>query len=308
LANQRKWHIFLLSLLFSFLLWASINLGGKYQAFINVDLVITNLPPEKAIANPLPKLVNIKFSGTGWQLATLYFNPNVRYELSLAQQKEKKSINLKQNILENLKVPFKIEAIDVIPESLNISYDDYIQKRVPVIPIVRVNCSKGYGVVGNIRTNPDSVTIGGAAKIIKNINNWYTVFQQFDDIKNDIIALLPLSDTLTQVTQISHKVIGIDINVQMVAEESIKDIEIAVKNKPENVVISIIPPRVDILVRSGVDYLTGFDRSQIKAEINYNDLSHDSLQVFVPVFSVPKEIKIIRIYPVKFEYVIRKSR
>jgi YbbR domain-containing protein len=308
LANQRKWHIFILSLLFSFVLWASINLGGKYQAFIDVDLVVTNLPAEKAIVNPLPKSLNIKFSGTGWQLATLYFNPNVRYELSLAMQKEKRTINLKQNVLENLKVPFKIDAIEVLPESLNIMYDDYFQKKVPVIPIVRVNCSKGYGVVGNIITNPDSITIGGAARIIRNINSWRTVFQQFDDIKNDVIALLPLSDSLSQVTQISHKVVGVDINVQMVAEENIKDVEIIIRNKPANIDLSIIPPRVDVLIRSGVDYLTGFDRNQVKAEIDFNELSHDSLRVFVPVFSVPKEVKIIRIYPVKFEYVIRKSR
>ena len=41
---SRKWPIFILSLLFSFVVWVWINLQGEFQTFMKVKVETVNLP------------------------------------------------------------------------------------------------------------------------------------------------------------------------------------------------------------------------------------------------------------------------
>jgi YbbR domain-containing protein len=307
-SSQRKWHIFLFSLLFSILLLISVKLGGTYQAFIKIKVVPINLPNEKALFEPIPQTVNVKFHGLGWEMASLYFNPNVEFELDLSKLQGKNFISLKQNLRDFLKLPPNIEAIDVEPESLKIELDDYIEKKVPVKPNVIVKCLPGYGVVGEIKSNPDSIVISGSKKILKDIFIWPTLSQEYKDVKDDIVALLPLSDSMEQIFRFSHKMVGIDVNVQMIAEQKFKDIEINVTDVPPKTYVNILPPKISITIRSGVENLSNINKSELSARISYQKLLGDSTGNVVPDIILPKGLKLIGIEPREFEYVIRKPK
>lgn len=304
--KSRKWHIFVFSLLFSFLLWISVNLGGRYQTFIKIKVEAVNLPKGKALLDPLPDNLNIKFSGPGWQLASMYFNPNLKCEIDLSVLAKKDFISLKDDFPRMVKLPMNVQPIEIYPDSLFISLDDYIEKKVPVKPNVIVSCLSGYGVVGDVDINPSYVKISGPRSILRNIDFWRTAYNEYRDVKEKITTIIPLSDTLRGIVNLSHEMVGINVEVQMTAEQEYKDIPLTLADFPNEHRITIMPNRADVMIRSGVDKLAAFDRSQIKVIIRYKQIEYDSLGYLIPEVIVPKGLKPIRLTPDKFEYVIRK--
>ena len=304
--KSRKWHIFVFSLLFSFLLWISVNLGGRYQTFIKIKVEPVNLPKGKALLEPLPENLNIKFYGPGWQLASMYFNPNLKCELDLSVLNKNDFILLKRDFPGMVKLPMNVQPIEIYPDSLFVSLDDNIEKRVPVRQDVVVSCLNGYGVVGDIEINPAFVKISGPKSILKNIDYWKTAYNEYRDVKEKITTIIPLSDTLKGVINLSNEMVGINVEVQMTAEQEYKDIPLTLKDFPIEHNVTILPQKTDVLIRSGVDKLAGFDKNQLKIIIRYQQIENDSLGYLVPEISIPKGLKVIRMTPSRFEYVIRK--
>jgi YbbR domain-containing protein len=304
--NSHKWHIFVFSLLFSFLLWISVNLGGRYQTFIKIKVEAVNLPKGKALLEPLPTDLNIKFIGPGWQLASMYFNPNLKCELDLSTLNHKNYILLKEDFPHMIKMPMNVQPIEIYPESLFVSLDDYIEKKVPVKPDVAVSCINGYGVVGDVEINPSYVKISGPKSVLRDIDYWKTAYNEYKDIKEKITTIIPLSDTLRGVVNLSNEMVGINIEIQMTAEEEYKNVPLTLKDFPNEQKVTIMPSRTDILIRSGVDKLAAFDRNQLKVIIRYKQIENDSLGYLIPEVVLPKGMKAIRMVPDKFHYVIRK--
>lgn len=304
--KSQRWHIFIFSLMFSFLLWISVNLGGKYQTYIKVKIDPVNLPKGKALLEPLPENLNIKFSGPGWQLASMIFNPNLKCELDLSVLSKKNFIPLKEDFPKMVKIPASVQPIEIYPESLFVNLDDKIDKKIPVKPNVVVNCINGYGVVGDIQINPATVKISGPKSVIKDIEFWKTAFNEYRDVKETITTIIPLSDTLRGIVNLSHEMAGINIDVQMIAEQEFRDIPLVLKDFPEGHSVSILPSKADVLLRSGVDKLAAFDKNQIKIIIKYSQIEKDTLGYLIPEISTPRGLKAIKITPNRFEYVIRK--
>jgi YbbR domain-containing protein len=304
---SRKWPIFSFSLLFSCVLWVWTSLESEYQTFIKVKLETVNLPKGKAFINVPPTELNVKFSGSGHQLAKMYFNPNLKCELNLSVLDKNNYILLKKENLQNMiKMPYGVQALEVYPDSLFFALDDNIEKRVPVKPNIQVNCLDGYTVVGAVVINPNSVKITGPKGVLDKIDYWNTAYNKYKDIKENISSIFPLSDSLKNVIKLSPEMVWIDINVQMSAEEEYKNMSLTLENFPNNHNIIIIPSTVDVLVRSGVDILATFDQSQLKIAVDYKQIEKDSLGYLIPKVYIPEDLEVIKLTPPRLQYVIRR--
>ena len=304
---SRKWPVFVFSLLFSFVLWIWTSLENGYQTFIKVKLEIVNLPKGKALINIPPNELNIKFSGVGYQLARMYFNPNLKCELNLSVLDKNNYILLKgENLQKMIKMPSGVQAIEVYPDSLFFTFDDYIEKSVLIKPNVWVQCLDGYTIVGATVVNPTKVKIIGPKSILDKIDYWNTAYKEYKDIKENISSIFPLSDSLQNVIKLSPEMVWIDINVQMSAEEEYKNIPLVLENFPNDHNVIILPSTVDVLVRSGVDLLAGLDQNKIKITIDYKQIETDSLGYLEPRISIPEGLEVIKLTPPKLQYVIRR--
>jgi len=305
--NIRKLPVFLFSLMFSFILWLWSNSENEYQTIMKVKLETVNLPKGKALIDTPPAELNVKFSGTGQQLAKMYFNPNLKCELNLSTLDKKNYILLeKENIQNSIKMPAGVQALEVYPDSLSFALDDNIEKRVPIKTNLRVHCLDGYTVVGAVEINPNSVRITGPKSILDKIEYWNTAYNEYEDIKENISFIFPLSDSLKNVIKLFPEMVWVDINVQMSAEEEYKNIPLTLENFPNNHNITILPSTIDVLVRSGVDILAAFDQSKLQIAIDYKQIETDSLGYLFPKVSIPETFEVIKLTPPRFQYVIRR--
>jgi len=76
---------------------------------------------------------------------------------------------------------------------------------------------------------------------------------------------------------------------------------------PSNREVMFIPPKMDVIVRGGIDELAKLSVSDFQASVAYQSLVLDTTGIVTPVFTAPAGIDIIRRTPERFQFVIRKK-
>ncbi len=304
--KNKNFPVVIFSTLFAAMLWASVNLGYEYQTVVSVPLVLENMKFNRALARPLPRTVNVKIRASGWQIMRLYFIPDARYMLDVGEISVKYNFAANKDLPERLKLPLEIGAIEVMPETIAVVLDEKVRKTVPVAPVVRMNFREGYGLVGEIRTTPDSITLTGARSVLEKIDQWQTSPLVFSNLKSDVTAPVTVSDTLAYAVTPSPSSVSLEMSVQPTAEKSFKGISVEVNQVPVNRLVVLIPPKIDIIVRGGIEQIAGIEQKDFSAYIDYKSILLDTSGAIQPTLTMPKNIKIVRQEPEHLQYVVRK--
>ena len=304
--KNKNFHIVIFSTLFAAVLWATVNLGYEYQTIVSVPLILENMKFNRSLARPLPRSVNVKIRASGWQIMRLNFIPDTRYVLDVGDISIKYNFATNKDIPERLKLPFEIRAIDVTPETIAVVLDEKVKKTVPVAPVVQMNFREGYGLVGEVRTTPDSITLTGARSVLEKIDQWQTGPLEFSNLKSDVTARASVSDTLAYAVTPSPSSVSLEMSVQPTAEKSFKGISVEVYQVPVNRLVVLIPPKIDIIIRGGIEQIAGIEQKDFSAYIDYKSILLDTSGAIQPTVTMPKNIKIVRQEPERLQYVVRK--
>ena len=304
--KNKNLHIAIFSTLFAVALWLSITMGYEYQTVVSVPLVLENIRPNRSLAKVVPPDVNVKVHASGWQLVGLYFVPDVRYVLDLSDISNRFSFVTSKDIMERLKLPQGIHTVDIKPDTIVVVLDDRIKKTVPVEPVVTMTFHEGYGVVGDITSIPDSVTLTGAKDLLDRIDRWQTDPLIFSNLKSDVNARVGVSDTMSYGITPFPAAVAVQIDVQPIAEKSFKGIPVEVNQVPGNRVVVLIPPKIDIIVRGGIEQVAAVEQKDFSSYVDYKSILLDTTGSIHPVVTTPKDIKIVRQDPERLQYVVRK--
>jgi hypothetical protein len=100
--------------------------------------------------------------------------------------------------------------------------------------------------------------------------------------------------------------VAVQIDVQPIAEKSFKGIPVEVNQVPGNRVVVLIPPKIDIIVRGGIEQVAAVEQKDFSSYIDYKSILLDTTGSITPVVTTPKDIKIVRQDPERLQYVVRK--
>ena len=292
--KNKNLHVVIFSTLFAVVLWLSINMGYEYQTVVAVPLVLENIKPNRSLAKPVPPVVSVKVHASGWELVGLYFVPDVRYVIDLSDISNRFSFLTSKDILERLKLPQGIRTVDIKPDTIMVMLDEKIRKTVPVEPIVTMTFREGYGVVGDIKSIPDSVTLTGAKALLDNIDRWQTDPLVFSSLKSDVNARVGVSDTMSFGIAPYPAAVSVQIDVQPIAEKTFKGIPVEVNQVPGNRVVVLIPSKIDIIVRGGIEGVAAVEQKDFSSYIDYKSILLDTTGSHPAVVTTPKNIKIVR--------------
>jgi YbbR domain-containing protein len=304
--KNKNFHIAIISTLFAAALWISVNMGNQYQTDISVPLLLENIKPNRALAHPVPQTVTVKIQTSGWMLVELYFVPDARYAIDLADVISRLSVITNNEISERLKLPESVRALEVKPDTITIVLDEKIKKNVPLEPVVQLSFREGYGVVGDIISVPDTISLTGARSLLDRIDRWQTQLRSFTSLKSDLHVRVPVSDTLAYGVTPFPLTVDLQADVQQIAEKSLYSIPVEVDQVPGNRVVVLIPPKIDIIVRGGIQQIAAMDAKDFSAYIDYRSILLDTTGSIQPVVVLPKNLRIVRQDPERLQYVVRK--
>jgi YbbR domain-containing protein len=304
--KKRRTHIIIATALFAVIVWVSVTLREQYQTTISAPLLIENLPAGTSIQTPLPKLLQLKFRGSGWRLAALLLRTEVQCVLDLKSVPRNQHVITLKNISERLNVPVDVQPVDMKPESLFVEMDAYREKPVPVVLDTSLSFRDGYGQVGGATVVPESVTIGGAQTVLRNIRSWSTARHSFDGLKTSVTAEVPLADTGSYLLTFSPAKVRVHITVQPFAEKPFSGLPVEVLAAPPGREVILIPPKIEVVVRGGIEELTGLALRDFRATVDYRHLVNDSSGYTDVEIVAPGSVQIVSRRPEKLQYVLRK--
>jgi hypothetical protein len=304
--NNKRLQISIATTLFAILLWISVNLSYQYQTTISVPLILENLPQYKAMKTPIPRSLQLKLRGDGWRLAALQWGTDHRCILDLNSLPPHQRFLTLNEIADRLSIPFGIQPIDMKPESLFIAYDTFLQRKVPVHVLDAVSFHEGYGQVGPPAILPESVTVGGAASVVEAVNGWDVSKGELENLRSTFDGDVPLSDTSMYLLSLSPNRVHVRINVQPFAEKTFSGLPVEILAAPPNREVILIPPKIDLVVRGGIDQLSSLGTTDFRASIDYAATLSDSGGYLTPDIINPPAVQVVSKRPERLQYFVRK--
>lgn len=301
---KKKIYAILISFLFSVILWISISLSSDYYATFDVPVNLLDFPPGYSNGSPLPQSVSIKVKGKGWKLLSLYLNTTSDFTIPIRYEYGKHFVNLFSYISDNPWLTNDVEVVSISPDTLSFFIEKSYTKKVQILPNVILEFKNGYGLASRIGTIPESTIVYGPYSYLKNIDTIKTNLLELSDLETKKVVQINLEKIPGM--QYQNKNVKVILDVQKIVDRNFENLKVKVINTPSNVNIMLLPNKITVGLRGGVDILGKVDTSQIKAIINYKDIIADSLDSLSPQIICPENTTLIFTNPLRLRYILKK--
>lgn len=303
---KRRITILSISFIFSVFIWLYINLSQSYIIDLNVPLNI-KLSGKQAMGNEMPSSIDITVKGKGWDLISLMLSKSAAFNLDLTNYKRDTRISTIQEIRNLLNIPNTISVINIYPDTLEITFDNLTEKMVKVKNNISVNPKEGYIIIGNPIITPDSVKITGATSVLSKIKFISTESLMLNDINANVTKTVRIKDTLPNIIKIEPKLVSVAFKIELAAEKEFDGVNVSVQGLPEDKEIIIIPPKIKLTFRGGVEQLSDISLENIIVSVDFKSVDKDSTGYVTPDIELPDNLNLIKYEPQQFQYIIKKK-
>ncbi len=299
--------IYIFSFIFAFALWLYINLNLSYSLDISIPVQVQS-SKSQALSEEIPGSIDVTVKGKGWDLINIMISKDLKYNLDISKLKKDSRIITEQFINERLNLNPNVAILKINPDTININFDKIYEKLVPVRNNIIVNLKDDYSIVGKPLLNPDSVMIQGASYLVNKIKFFPTEAKVFNNVNSNISGTINLKDTLTNLLKAEPKQISFSYNIQLSAEKNFDDITVNVLNVPDDKEVLLVPPKVNISIRGGVEQLTQLSTQDIIVNVEFEKIESDTLGFIIPEVKIPGETNLLKTEPRKLQYIIKKKQ
>ncbi len=301
---KKNLHVVIISVLFSIILWVSITLSNDFYATIDIPLKIVDFPQGYTTGTPLPDKVSIKIKGKGWKLIAVKLGSESDYVISAAGDSGKESVNLYNYLVENQWLSSDVEVIDILPDTLTFYVERIINRRLPVDPNLILNFKPGYGIAAPITVFPDSIIVYGPKSYVSKLTTVPTQSHEFDNLDERTVEHIPLKNLRGMTYQFSSVTVNLD--VQRIVDKNFDGIPVNVHDVPRDRDVVLLPNRLTLGIRGGIEILGKLDTSDFNAYVNYSEVVLDTLGSIIPHITIPENTTLIYTKPERLRYIIKK--
>ncbi|MDD5363073.1 MAG: CdaR family protein [Ignavibacteria bacterium] len=303
-----KRNIFVLinTFIFSVIIWFYVNMNLTYTYALNVPLDFRS-SKNQGVSNDIPETIEITVRGKGWGIVKLLASKNLVYRLDLTGYRKDSKVDLSQNAGDILNLPPELSIININPGYLDVSFDNIITKLVKVKNNTSVTTREGYTLIGSAKLSPDSISVTGASSVVSKIKYLNTEYLIFKDINSNITRQVKILDTLGNTVKIEPKNITVNYKIELSAEKTFDDISVEIYGVPQDREVLIIPPKISISLRGGVEVLSKLNPGEIKVGVDFKTIENDEQGYITPTIELTDELSVIKSEPQKFQYIIKKK-
>ncbi len=301
---RKNIHIIVISLFFSFLLWGSISLSKDYYITIDIPVKVINFPQGYSSGTKLPNKISAKIRGKGWKLVAVNLGTDSEYIISAGNDTGKKYINLYNSISENQWLASDIEVLDLTPDTLSLFIEKVREKKIKVEPDFKLGFKPGYGLATSIKVYPDSANVIGPASYLEKLNSVPTERVELSELDVRSTELAKLKDLPGMTYNVNSVTVYLD--VQKIVDKNFDNLPVSVLDIPGDREVVLLPNRISVGVRGGINILGKLNEDQFKAFVYYRDVVLDTLGNVIPHVGIPENTSLIYTNPEKLRYIIKK--
>lgn len=300
---NKKLNIFIASVIFAIILWGSISLSDIYYTNIGVKLRLINFPDGKTTGSPLPDEIKLRVKGQGWRLVSINVGPETEFRVSVGGDTGWHHINLFEYLESNRWLLSDVDIINLYPDSLNFYVEKIISKKLPVVSGLDLEFKPGYGLASDIEINPDSVVVKGPASFLKLKKVIKTTGKTFASLDTRVQTEVNLENI--NGFEYSTNNIEVILDVQRIVDKQFENISVDVTNIPSGREVVLLPNKISLNVRGGIEILGKLKEEQFHAYVKYRTLVQDTTGSIIPEIILPKNVSLQFSKPDRLRYVIR---
>lgn len=300
---RKKLNIFIASVLFAIALWASISLSDVYYTNIDVRLSLINYPAGYTTGSNLPDKIRLRVKGQGWRLVSINVGPESEFRVSVNEDSGKINLSLSNSLESNRWLLSDVEIIDLYPDSIKFFVERIISKKLRVSSGLNLDFKPGYGLASDIIIKPDSVTVNGPSSILKKMKELKTSENSLNllDAKTETEVSLPTLQGFT----FSTNFVDVILDIQRIVDKQFENVPVDVLDKPSGKDVVLLPNRIEINLRGGIEILGKIRPDQFHAYVKYQTLLRDTTGSVTPELLLPKNVTLQYLKPDRLRYIIR---
>ncbi len=292
------------STVFAILLWVFVSFSDEYTTTITVPIKFSNFKEGYTIQYQSDTEVSLTLKGEGWVLAQVTMGPKNKFEISTDKKIGKQTVNLNDAVSNNPWITASVQIVRIDPAQINYTIERISYKSVPIIPNISIGTKENYGLVSEVKLNPDTVKISGPKSIMKKLNAVITKSIVFEDLDEQVKQKVEL-EPINHITYEKNSCI-LSFDVQKIVDKSFKDIPVEVRDVPPSRELLLFPSKITVTLRGGIKMLGTLKSDKIHAYVKFRNAFRDTLGVIKPTIEIPEYTKISNVEPETLEYIIKQ--
>ncbi len=286
--------------------WFSVTMSGTFRTHFDVPLIVTNMPRDIALVSALPKSVDVLLQANGWQLLFMTAGKQMAFEIPGSRLRAG-VIQTNRALNEVMQLPAGVTAMRVYPETLFVQVDRFMKKTVPLQHAsVSMKFKDGFGMLGEPELTPDSVTLSGAERILRQIKSWPVESRSYTELSIPVAEDIKVKDSLPGVIRYNLDKVNLYIPTEQLADMWFRGVRVQVKHVPENREVLLGQQTIDVSVRGGVNVLSLYTAQDISVAIEFDDIVADTSGTIIPTLTLPDKLRLLKMDPPAIRYTLRK--
>lgn len=304
--EKRNFKAVFFSIVTAVFLWFFVVSDNYFEHVVNVPIYLVNRPAGWILTNPVQENAQVLFRGTGKSLLSLGYR-NKHILLDLEEQSHARTFNLNIGRIKGIAINQSLVPIRILnPDSIHIALDRYAEKKVPVKSDLQIQPMDGYVQVGTLSFKPDSITIGGPAVVVRNIQSVKTIDFSYNNLIKPLSRKIKLAPPSTSTVVYDQNQIEFEVDIERLGERVMERIPVYVDQIPMGIEVSVVPSTLNITVQGGVNLLSELHPSDIKATVNYRHLNRYANQRIPATIELPEGITFTQVKPPFFKLIINR--
>jgi hypothetical protein len=197
-----------------------------------------------------------------------------------------------------------MDVLDLTPDTLSLYVEKVREKKVKIEPNLILDYKPGYGLATGITIFPDSTNVIGPASFLKNLNAIPTEGIEFTNLDNKIIEQVNLKELTGMTYNVNSVTVSLD--VQKIVDKNFDNLPVSVIDIPGDREVVMLPNRISVGVRGGINILGKLSEEEIKVYVYYRDVVLDTLGSVAPHVEIPQNTSLIYTKPERLRYIIKK--
>lgn len=310
--NDKRVAAYLVCVAIATVFWFLNALSKIYTIDLIAPVSYVDYPRNKTLSNKLPEEFELTVRAHGFTLLRqelsflfipLEFDVN---ELTDNRMKENRrnyfAIPSRQFLNElSARLSNDVEIISMNPDTLIFTFDKMSQKRLKVVPDVKINLKKQFQISGEIKTEPDSIVVNGPKSMLDTLQEIKTEGKRYSMIFEPIEEEINLATVANIYSDIQSVLIKIPVEEYTETQQTVP---VFVINKPDEINVKLFPAKVKVTFQVGLSRFSGIHPEDFKLTVDYNDILQGKQRLKITTESTPAFIYALKITPEELEYLI----
>jgi len=251
------------------LLWMVVSGEETVERGLRVPLELQQLPAGLELGGDVTTTVDVRVRGSSGTLSRVSAGEVVAV---LDLRTARPGRRLFPLTPEQVRVPFGVEVVHVMPSAIAMAFEASASRQVPVVPAVDGRPAPGY-VVGAMTAEPASVEVVGPESAVKRASEAMTepvsVTGARDKVRESVVV--GVLDPALRLKNPRPATVTVQI-LPAPLERTVHSRPVHLRNLAANLLAEATPTIVDVTLRGSRETLTRFDADEVVAYIDLSGL------------------------------------